>query len=59
VDSRSQPFRSLGRKTPKVDAIDKVAGRARFGADVSLPPLLLEKVLHSPHAHGHTKRSEG
>jgi xanthine dehydrogenase molybdenum-binding subunit len=51
VDTRSQPFRILGRKTPKVDAIDKVTGRAQFGADVSLPRLLVGKVLRSPHAH--------
>jgi CO/xanthine dehydrogenase Mo-binding subunit len=56
VDSRSQPFRILGRKTPKVDAIDKVTGRAQFGADVPLPRLLIGKVLRSPHAHARIRR---
>ena len=51
MDTRSQPFRILGRKTPKVDAIDKVTGRAQFGADVPLPRLMVGKVLRSPHAH--------
>jgi xanthine dehydrogenase molybdenum-binding subunit len=51
VETRSQPFRILGHKTPKVDAIDKVTGRAQFGADVPLPHLLVGKVLRSPHAH--------
>ena len=44
-------FRVLGRNTPKVDAIDKVTGQAKFGADVKLPGTLSGKVLRSPHAH--------
>jgi xanthine dehydrogenase molybdenum-binding subunit len=56
VDTRSEPFRIIGRKTPKVDAIDKVTGRAQFGADVSLPRLLVGKVLRSPHAHARIRR---
>ena len=56
MDTRSQPFRILGRKTPKVDAIDKVTGRAQFGADVPLPRLLIGKILRSPHAHARIRR---
>ena len=44
-------FRVLGRSTPKVDAVDKVTGQAKFGADVKLPGTLAAKVLRSPHAH--------
>jgi xanthine dehydrogenase molybdenum-binding subunit len=56
VNTRSQPFRIIGRKTPKVDAIDKVTGRAQFGADVPLPRLLVGKVLRSPYAHARITR---
>jgi len=56
VNARSQSFRIIGRKTPKVDAIDKVTGRAQFGADVRLPHLLIGKVLRSPHAHARIRR---
>jgi xanthine dehydrogenase molybdenum-binding subunit len=56
VDTRSQPFRILGRKMPKVDAVDKVTGRAQFGADVPLPRLLVGKVLRSPYAHARITR---
>jgi xanthine dehydrogenase molybdenum-binding subunit len=56
VNTRSQPFRIIGRKTPKVDAIDKVTGRAQFGADVPLPRLLVGKVLRSPYAHARIRR---
>jgi CO/xanthine dehydrogenase Mo-binding subunit len=41
---------------PKVDALDKVTGRAQFGADIALPRLLMGKVLRSPHAHARIKR---
>jgi CO/xanthine dehydrogenase Mo-binding subunit len=41
---------------PKVDALDKVTGRAQFGADVTLPRLLVGKVLRSPYAHARIKR---
>jgi CO/xanthine dehydrogenase Mo-binding subunit len=39
-----------------VDAIDKVTGRAQFGADVALPRLLVGKVLRSPYAHARIRR---
>ena len=41
---------------PKVDALDKVTGRAQFGADVTLPRMLVGKVLRSPHAHARLTR---
>jgi xanthine dehydrogenase molybdenum-binding subunit len=56
VDIPSQSFRVIGRRTPKVDAIDKVTGRAQFGADVALPRVSVGKVLRSPHAHARIRR---
>ena len=41
MDTPSQSFRVIGRRTPKVDAIDEITGRAQFGADVTLPRLLV------------------
>src|SRR5215470_5140204 len=52
----SHTFRVIGRRTPKVDALDKVTGRAQFGADVILPRMLVGKVLRSPYAHARIKR---
>lgn len=43
--------RSVGTRPLRVDAVDKVLGRAEFGADVTLPGTLVGKVLRSPHAH--------
>ena len=36
---------------PRIDARDKVTGRARFGADYNLPGQLIGRVLRSPHPH--------
>ena len=41
----------LGQSLPRVDALDKVTGRATYVADVYLPDMLLCKVLTSPHSH--------
>ena len=35
--------------------LDKVTGRARYGADINLPGLLYGKILRSPHAHARIK----
>ncbi|MBN1248719.1 MAG: xanthine dehydrogenase family protein molybdopterin-binding subunit, partial [Anaerolineae bacterium] len=47
----AQDLRVVGSRTTRVDAAEKVVGRARFGADVHLPGMLVGKVLRSPHAH--------
>ncbi len=41
----------VGTRQVRPDGVDKVTGRARFGADYSLPGMLVGKVLRSPHAH--------
>ena len=40
----------IGTRPLRPDGVDKVTGRARFGADISLPGMLVGKVLRSPHA---------
>ncbi len=41
----------VGTRPLRPDGVDKVTGRARFGADYNLPGQLVGKVLRSPHAH--------
>ena len=48
-------FRILGQRTPKVDAVDKITGRAQFGSDIRPPGMLVGKVLRSPIAHARIK----
>ena len=47
--------RWIGTRPVRPDGVDKVTGRARFGADVHLPNMLVGKVLRSPHAHARLK----
>jgi xanthine dehydrogenase molybdenum-binding subunit len=46
-----QQFRIIGTRPIRHDGVDKVTGRAKYGADFSLPDMLYGKVLRSPHAH--------
>src|SRR5436309_1692549 len=48
-------FKVVGTRPIRHDGIDKVTGRARYGADISLPGMLHAKVLRSPHAHARIK----
>ena len=53
-DSKFDPDRDLnivGSNPVKHDGLDKVTGRARFGADFALPGMLYGRVLRSPHPH--------
>ncbi len=41
----------VGTRPPRPDGVDKVTGRAKFGADFYVPGMLIGKVLRSPHPH--------
>ena len=51
----SQGYKVVGTSPTRGDGIDKVTGRAQFGADMNLPGMLYAKVLRSPHAHARIK----
>ena len=51
-----QKFKLIGSRVNRPDGIDKVTGRARYGADASAPGQLVGKVLRSPHAHALIKK---
>ncbi len=44
-------FKIVGTRANRPDGIDKVTGKARFGADMSAPGQLVGHILRSPHAH--------
>ena len=48
---KTRDFKLIGTRPDRPDGIDKVTGRARFGADMVLPGMLTGRVLRSPHAH--------
>ncbi len=41
----------IGKSMPRVDSRAKVTGEAKFTADLSLPRMLMGKILRSPHPH--------
>ncbi|MSO53861.1 MAG: xanthine dehydrogenase family protein molybdopterin-binding subunit [Rhodospirillales bacterium] len=49
------PFKTIGTRPVRHDGVDKVTGRAKFGADFSLPGMLVGKTLRSPHPHARIK----
>ena len=51
-------FKVIGTRPIRHDGVDKVTGRARYGADITLPGLLHGKVLRSPHPHARIKSIE-
>jgi CO/xanthine dehydrogenase Mo-binding subunit len=44
-------YQVIGTRPIRHDGVDKVTGRALYGADVRLNGMLFGKVLRSPHAH--------
>jgi len=48
-------YRILGKSTPRLDTPDKVAGKAQFALDVSLPGMLTALVAHPPVFGGKAK----
>jgi CO/xanthine dehydrogenase Mo-binding subunit len=44
-------YRHIGTRAIRPDGLDKVTGRANYGADFVLPGMLHGAVLRSPHAH--------
>jgi len=52
----ARPLRVVGHPVPRVDAIEKVTGRARYVTDLTLPGMAHAKVLRSPYAHARVRR---
>ena len=48
---KTSDFKVVGTRPNRPDGIDKVTGRAKFGADMYAPGMLHAAVVRSPHAH--------
>lgn len=44
-------FKQVGSRVRRPDGVDKVTGRALYGADMTAPGMLVGRILRSPHAH--------
>ncbi|MCY3733643.1 MAG: molybdopterin-dependent oxidoreductase, partial [Chloroflexi bacterium] len=49
-------YNVVGSRPLRPDGVDKVTGRARYGADINLPDMLYGRLLRSPHAHARIVR---
>ena len=50
-----QEYKVIGTRPIRHDGLDKVTGRAQYGADIQMAGLLHGRVLRSPHAHARIK----
>ena len=55
-DLVQKQFKVIGTRVRRPDGVDKVTGRARFGADATMPGQLVGLVLRSPHPHAIIKK---
>ena len=53
--SEKKEYKVLGTRPIRHDGVDKVTGRALYGADFQTAGLLHGKILRSPHAHARIK----
>ena len=44
-------YNVVGTRPVRPDGVEKVTGRAQYGADISLPGMLFGRIKRSPHAH--------
>ena len=55
VTEEKRQYKVIGTRPIRHDGVDKVTGRAQYGADIRLTGMLYGKLLRSPHAHARIK----
>src|SRR6266851_2068339 len=53
---RVNELKTVGHATPRVDAVERVSGKATYTGDIALPGMLYARVLRSPHPHARISR---
>lgn len=64
MGKQDHTFKVVGTRPLRPDGVEKVTGKAKFGADLTAPGMLVGKILRSPHAHARivsidTSKAEG
>ena len=54
--SMKEALKVVGTRPVRPDGVDKVVGRAQFGADAAMPGMIFGATVRSPHAHARIKR---
>ena len=52
----SNDFSIIGKATAMIDAAEKTTGAGKYTDDLSVPGMLVGKILHSPYPHARIKR---
>jgi CO/xanthine dehydrogenase Mo-binding subunit len=50
-ETKTEDFKVVGHRVKRPDGLDKVTGKAKFGADAVAPGMLHAAIVRSPHAH--------
>src|SRR5437667_9548750 len=50
------PLKTIGHPTPRIDAFERVTGKATYTNDIQLPGMLYARILRSPHPHARIRR---
>ena len=56
ASSAPTKYKVIGTRPIRHDGVDKVTGRAKYGADIKMAGMLYGAMLRSPHAHARIKR---
>src|SRR6266511_3923238 len=54
-DISTKQYTVIGTRPIRPDGVDKVTGRAQYGADIRLTGMLFGRIKRSPHAHARIK----
>ena len=52
-------YRIVGRREPRLDALEKAMGSAKYTGDIKLPGMLHGRLLRSPYPHARVARLDG
>jgi xanthine dehydrogenase molybdenum-binding subunit len=55
VTEEKPKYKVIGTRPVRPDGVDKVTGRAQYGADIRLTGMLYGRIKRSPHAHARIK----
>src|SRR3984893_12675497 len=48
--------KTVGHPTPRIDALERVTGKATYSGDVHLPGMMYARILRSSHAHARIRQ---
>jgi CO/xanthine dehydrogenase Mo-binding subunit len=56
VSAPARPFKVIGTRVPKLDAVEKVTGAVRYLPDLEVPGMLCGRILRTPLPHARIRR---